>query len=60
MKFKDDYSMHEDSANKHESTFKARPFNRKIFEKSAGKLAPSVEKKPTTHFEEFSLSHSNA
>ena len=60
MKLKDDFSLYEDSANKTENTheFKARPFNRKIFEKSAGKL-PSVERKAPTQFTEFSLSHSN-
>lgn len=61
MKLKDDFTMHESSASKQEiaSQFKARPFNRKIFEKSAGKL-PSVERKETTSFNEFSLSNSNA
>ena len=60
MKLKDDFSMHEDSANKMDNMheFKARPFNRKIFEKSSGKL-PSVDKRAPTQFTEFSLSNSN-
>ena len=37
--------------------FKARPFNRKIFE-NTGAL-PHIDKKSKTTFEEFSLSRSN-
>lgn len=64
MKLKDEFGLasadriHErDAEMLSNSEFKARPLNKKIFEQ-IGKL-PEVDKKATTHFDEFRLSQSN-
>jgi hypothetical protein len=50
--------MSEDKAKSESSEFKARPFNKKIFEKTAS--LPKVNKRQGTSFEEFTLSKSNS
>lgn len=60
MKLKDEFFIASaDRAKKEQNIeFKARPFNKKIFE-TQGKL-PSVSKRGQTEFYEFRLSKSNA